>query len=112
QKGWMPRESVLPHLQVQHLTGGLIDPKRTGRIPIQQALLSGMISEELAQLLQDESSYEKDLTDPISKERLSYKEAMGRCRKDPLSGLLLLPAALEGYRCYRSASPTVPRSLC
>ncbi|XP_019499892.1 PREDICTED: envoplakin isoform X2 [Hipposideros armiger] len=110
QKGWMPRESVLPHLQVQYLTGGLIDPKRTGRIPIPQALLSGMISEELAQLLQDESSYEKDLTDPISKERLSYKEAMGRCRKDPLSGLLLLPAILEGYRCYRSASPTVPRA--
>uniref|UniRef100_A0A8C8YLP1 Envoplakin n=1 Tax=Prolemur simus TaxID=1328070 RepID=A0A8C8YLP1_PROSS len=112
QKGWMPPESVLLHLQVQHLTGGLIDPKRTGRIPVPQALLSGMISEELAQLLQDESSYEKDLTDPISKERLSYKEAMGRCRKDPVSGLLLLPAALEGYRCcYRSASPTVPRSL-
>ncbi|XP_023067533.1 envoplakin isoform X1 [Piliocolobus tephrosceles] len=111
QKGWMPRESVLPHLQVQHLTGGLIDPKRTGRIPIQQALLSGMISEELAQLLQDESGYEKDLTDPISKERLSYKEAMSRCRKDPLSGLLLLPAALEGYRCYRTASPTTPRPL-
>ncbi|XP_008047042.1 envoplakin isoform X2 [Carlito syrichta] len=111
QRGWMPWESVLLHLQVQHLTGGLIDPKKTGRIPVPQALLSGMISEELAQLLQDESSYEKDLTDPISKERLSYKEAMGRCRKDPLSGLLLLPAALEGYRCYRSASPTVPRSL-
>ncbi|XP_036921086.1 envoplakin [Sturnira hondurensis] len=111
QKGWMPRESVLPHLLVQHLTGGLIDPKRTGRIPIPQAVLSGMISEELAQLLQDESSYEKDLTDPISKERLSYKEAMGRCRKDPLSGLLLLPAVLEGYRCFRSASPTVPRAL-
>ncbi|KAK1330810.1 hypothetical protein QTO34_008748 [Cnephaeus nilssonii] len=70
-----------------------------------------MISEELAQLLQDEASYEKDLTDPISKERLSYKEAMGRCRKDPLSGLLLLPAALEGYRCYRSASPSGPNAL-
>ncbi|XP_057571321.1 envoplakin [Hippopotamus amphibius kiboko] len=111
QKGWMPQESVLPHLRVQHLTGGLIDPKRTGRIPIAQAVLSGMISEELAQLLQDEASYEKDLTDPISKERLSYKEAMGRCRKDPVSGLLLLPSSLEGYRCYRSSSPTVPRSL-
>uniref|UniRef100_A0A8C9JIA5 Envoplakin n=1 Tax=Panthera tigris altaica TaxID=74533 RepID=A0A8C9JIA5_PANTA len=111
QKGWMPRESVLPHLQVQHLTGGLIDPKRTGRIPVPQAVLSGMISEELAQLLQDESGYEKDLTDPISKERVSYKEAMGRCRRDPLSGLLLLPAALEGYRCYRAASPSVLRSL-
>lgn len=112
QKGWMLRESVFPHLLVQHLTGGLIDPRRTGRIPIPQALLSGMITEELAQLLQDESSYEKDLTDPVSKERLSYKEAMGRCRKDPLSGLLLLPAVLEGYRCYHSASPTFPRALC
>ncbi|XP_004630175.1 envoplakin [Octodon degus] len=110
QKGWMPQESVLPHLQAQHLTGGLIDPKRTGRTPIPQAVLLGMISEELAQLLQDESGYEKDLTDPISKERLSYKEAMGRCRKDPLSGLLLLPAALEGYRYLRAASPTLPRS--
>ncbi|XP_007454387.1 PREDICTED: envoplakin isoform X2 [Lipotes vexillifer] len=111
QKGWMPQESMLPHLRVQHLTGGLIDPKRTGRIPIAQATLSGMISEELAQLLQDEASYEKDLTDPISKERLSYKEAMGRCRKDPLSGLLLLPASLEGYHCYHSASRTGLRSL-
>ncbi|XP_021069024.1 envoplakin [Mus pahari] len=110
QKGWMPQESVLPHLLVQHLTGGLIDPKRTGRIPVPQAVLSGMISEDLGQLLQDESGYEKDLTDPITKERLSYKEAMGRCRKDPLSGLLLLPAMLEGYRCYRMASPTLPRS--
>lgn len=110
QKGWMPLESVLPHLQVQHLTGGLIDPKRTGRIPVPQAVVCGMISEDLAQLLQDESSYEKDLTDPISKERLSYKEAMGRCRKDPLSGLLLLPATLEGYRCYRAPSPSLPHS--
>ncbi|XP_063098293.1 envoplakin isoform X2 [Cavia porcellus] len=110
QKGWMPQESVLPHLQAQHLTGGLIDPKRTGRIPVPQAVLLGMISEELAQLLQDESGYEKDLRDPISKERLSYKEAMGRCRRDPLSGLLLLPAALEGYRCFRAASPTPPHS--
>ncbi|KAM5273343.1 envoplakin [Ctenodactylus gundi] len=110
QKGWMPQENVLPHLLAQHLTGGLIDPKRTGRTPVPQAVLSGMIGEGLAQLLQDEASYEKDLTDPISKERLSYKEAMERCRKDPLTGLLLLPAALEGYRCLRSASPALPRS--
>ncbi|XP_048222377.1 envoplakin [Perognathus longimembris pacificus] len=110
QKGWMPQESVLPHLLAQHLTGGLIDPKRTGRIPVPQAVLCGMISEDLGRLLQDEASHEKELTDPISKERLSYKEAMARCRKDPLSGLLLLPAALEGYRCYRLASPGLPRS--
>lgn len=105
QKGWMPQDGVFPHLLVQHLTGGLIDPRRTGRIPVHQALQSGMISEELARLLQDEAAYEKDLTDPLSKEPLSYKEAMERCRRDPLSGLLLLPAALEGYRCFRAASP-------
>nr|XP_021491680.1 envoplakin isoform X1 [Meriones unguiculatus] len=110
QKGWMPQESVLPHLLAQHLTGGLIDPKRTGRTPVPQAVLCGMISADLGRLLQDESGYERDLTDPITKERLSYKEAMARCRRDPLSGLLLLPAALEGYRCYRAASPTLPRS--
>ncbi|XP_072501843.1 envoplakin isoform X2 [Notamacropus eugenii] len=111
QKGWMPQESALTHLQVQYLTGGLIDPKRTGRIPIPQALLAGMINEELAQLLQDESSYEKELIDPISKERLSYKEAMARCRKDPMTGLLLLPATQENYCSYRTASPSRPRSL-
>ncbi|XP_051851000.1 envoplakin [Antechinus flavipes] len=112
QKGWMPRESALAHLQVQHLTGGLIDPKRTGRMPLPQALLAGMINEELAQLLQDESSYEKELVDPISKERLSYKEAMARCRRDPMTGLLLLPATQENYCSYRTASPSLPRALC
>ncbi|XP_028912729.1 envoplakin isoform X2 [Ornithorhynchus anatinus] len=109
QKGWMPRESALPHLQVQHLTGGLIDPKRAGRIPVSQALQMGMISGELAELLQDESGYEKELTDPVSKERLSYKEAMGRCRQDPLTGLLLLPAAPGG--CLPCCSPAPSRRL-
>ncbi|XP_058140739.1 envoplakin [Dasypus novemcinctus] len=111
RKGWVPLESALPHLRAQHLTGGLIDPKRTGRVPLPQAVLSGMIDEGLAQLLQDEASYDKDLTDPVSKERLSYKEAMARCRKDPLSGLLLLPALLEGYRCCHPLPPSRVHSL-
>ncbi|XP_013915144.1 PREDICTED: envoplakin [Thamnophis sirtalis] len=98
QKGWITQDNAFPYLQVQHLTGGLIDPKKTGRIPISEAIQTGLISSDLATLLQDESSYEKDLVDPITKEKIHYKEAMARCQKDPLSGLLLFPATSEGYQ--------------
>ncbi|XP_072846610.2 envoplakin [Pogona vitticeps] len=111
QKGWITSENAFPYLQVQHLTRGLIDPKKTGRIPVSEAVQTGMLSSDLAMMLEDESSYEKDLVDPITKEKINYKEAMARCQKDPLSGLLLLPAASEGYQSYQSAnhSPTLPQ---
>ncbi|KAH0629515.1 hypothetical protein JD844_011620 [Phrynosoma platyrhinos] len=111
QKGWITKDNAFPYLQVQHLTGGLIDPKKTGRIPVSDAVQTGMVSSDLAMILQDESSYEKDLVDPITKEKINYKEAMARCQKDPLSGLLLLPATSDGYQSYQTAnrSPTLPR---
>lgn len=111
QKGWMTKDNAFPYLQVQYLTGGLIDPKKTGRIPVSEAAHSDMLCSDLAMMLQDETNYEKDLVDPINKEKIHYKEAMMRCRKDPLSGLLLLPASSEGYQSYQSVnrSPTLPR---
>ncbi|XP_007437687.1 envoplakin [Python bivittatus] len=108
QKGWITKDNAFPYLQVQHLTGGLIDPKKTGRIPVSEAIQTGLVSSDLATLLQDESSYEKDLVDPITKEKIHYKEAMTRCQKDPLSGLLLLPATSEGYQ-STIHSTTLPR---
>ncbi|NWZ89189.1 EVPL protein, partial [Nesospiza acunhae] len=104
QKGWMTKDSAFPYLQVQHLTGGLIDPKKTGRIPVLEAVQTGMITSNLANRLQDESNYEKDLTDPVTKEKINYKEAMALCQKDSLSHLPLLPAASEGYQRYHQAS--------
>ncbi|XP_032648754.1 envoplakin isoform X1 [Chelonoidis abingdonii] len=101
QKGWMTKDSAFPYLQVQHLTGGLIDPKKTGRISVLEAAQTGMISDDLAKMLQDEPNYEKDLVDPVTKEKINYKEAMTRCQKDPLSGLLLLPATSEGFQSRR-----------
>ncbi|XP_061472236.1 envoplakin isoform X1 [Rhineura floridana] len=111
QKGWMTKDNAFPYLQVQHLTGGLIDPKKTGRISVSEAAQIGMLSSDLAMMLQDESSYEKDLVDPITKEKIHYKEAMSRCRKDPVSGLLLLLSTSDGYQSYQSAnqSPTLPQ---
>ncbi|KFO88871.1 Envoplakin, partial [Buceros rhinoceros silvestris] len=110
QKGWMTKESAFPYLEVQHLTGGLIDPKKTGRIPVLEAAQTGMITGDLANRLQDESKYEKDLVDPVTKEKINYKEAMALCQKDSLSSLLLLPAKSEGYQRYHQASRSPPLS--
>ncbi|KFP29493.1 Envoplakin, partial [Colius striatus] len=111
RKGWMTKDSAFPYLEVQHLTGGLIDPKKTGRIPVLEAAQTGMITSDLATRLQDESNYEKDLIDPVTKEKINYKEAMALCQKDSLSSLLLLPAASEGSQRYHptSRSPKLSR---
>ncbi|XP_078510690.1 envoplakin [Lissotriton helveticus] len=98
QKGMMSKENAFPYMQVQHLTGGLIDPRKTGRIPVPEALEMGMIDSDMAKKLQDDKNYDKDLTDPITKEKISYKEAMARCQRDPLSGFLLLPTASDSYQ--------------
>ncbi|KAM4662790.1 envoplakin [Discoglossus pictus] len=106
QKGLMSKHTAFPYLMVQQLTGGLIDTKKTGRIPVSDAIEQGMISKDLASQIQDETSYEKNLIDPLTKEKINYKEAMARCRRDPASGLLLLPAASESYQpaTYRPVS--------
>ncbi|KAM3921175.1 envoplakin isoform 1-T2 [Leptodactylus fuscus] len=98
QKGLMSKEAALPYLEVQYLTGGLIDPKKTGRIPLSEATEQRLVTKELAALIQDESTYEKNLVDPSTKEKIHYKEAIARCRKDPVSGLLLLQGASESYQ--------------
>ncbi|KAM4032688.1 envoplakin [Anomaloglossus baeobatrachus] len=98
QKGLMSKETAMPYLVVQHLTGGLIDPKKTGRIPLAEATEQGLITKELAAQVQDESTYEKNLVDPSTKEKVNYKEAIARCRKDPVSGLLLLQGASESFQ--------------
>nr|XP_033817796.1 envoplakin [Geotrypetes seraphini]XP_033817797.1 envoplakin [Geotrypetes seraphini]XP_033817798.1 envoplakin [Geotrypetes seraphini]XP_033817799.1 envoplakin [Geotrypetes seraphini]XP_033817800.1 envoplakin [Geotrypetes seraphini] len=98
QKGWMTKETALPYLEVQHLTGGLIDPKKTGRIPVSDAVMTHMLDDNTAKTLQDELQYDKGLTDPITNEKMNYKEAIARCRRDPTTGLLFLPAASQGYQ--------------
>ncbi|XP_041433928.1 envoplakin [Xenopus laevis] len=107
QKNLMPKEKALPYLIVQHLTGGLIDTKQTGRIPVSEAVEQGLVSKELADQIQDEAHYKKDLVDPITKEKIDYKEAISRCRKDLGSGLLLLEASPDAYQppVYRPVNP-------
>ncbi|XP_069785097.1 envoplakin a [Narcine bancroftii] len=106
QKGWLPVENAYQYMEAQYLTGGLVDPNHSGRIDIKDALKSKMIDDSIARVLQDDSNYAKDLTDPITKEQVNYKELMRRCRRDELSGLLLLPVKSDpqAYSSYQARS--------
>lgn len=93
QKGWIPQENAMWYLETQYLTGGLVNPNKAGRISVDEAVYTDMIDKYMAKDLQDEGTHHKLLVDPITKEKISLKEAMLRCKKDPTTGLLLLPAA-------------------
>ncbi|XP_049601866.1 envoplakin [Syngnathus scovelli] len=93
QKGYIPKENAKWYIEAQYLTGGLVDPTKAGRLTLQEAEASNVIDSKTVQELKNESSYPKILVDPISKEKISYKQAMDKCKVDKGTGLLLLPAA-------------------
>uniref|UniRef100_A0A8C1XWG6 Envoplakin a n=1 Tax=Cyprinus carpio TaxID=7962 RepID=A0A8C1XWG6_CYPCA len=93
QKGWMPKENAMRYMEAQFLTGGLVNPNRAGRVNIVDAVSSKMIDSTMMRELQEEINYAKELTDPITKEKINYKQALARCKTDPRSGLPMLPAS-------------------
>nr|XP_046265343.1 envoplakin a [Scatophagus argus] len=93
QKGWMPKETAIRYMEAQHLTGGLVNPKTGQRVSIMDAIGSKMIDSTMLRELQAETMYIKDIIDPITKERINYKQALDRCKKDLMSGLPMLPAS-------------------
>uniref|UniRef100_A0A7N5ZXT3 Desmoplakin SH3 domain-containing protein n=1 Tax=Anabas testudineus TaxID=64144 RepID=A0A7N5ZXT3_ANATE len=99
QKGWMPKDTGIRYMEAQHVTGGLVDPKTGRRVNILDAIGSKMIDSTISRELQSESTYIKDILDPITKEKINYKQALDRCRKDPGTGLPMLPASSKdsGY---------------
>ncbi|XP_077462150.1 envoplakin a [Stigmatopora argus] len=99
QKGWMPKENAQWYMEAQHLTGGLVDPNTNKRVSIVDAIGSKMINNTMMREIQAESNYKKDITDPLTKQKINYKQALDRCKRDPISGLLVLPASSKesGY---------------
>ncbi|XP_016101240.1 envoplakin a isoform X1 [Sinocyclocheilus grahami] len=93
QKGWMPKENAMRYMEAQFLTGGMVNPNKAGRVNIVDAVSSKMIDSTMMRELQEEINYAKELTDPITKEKINYKQALARCKTDPLSGLPMLPAS-------------------
>ncbi|XP_054459877.1 envoplakin a [Anoplopoma fimbria] len=105
QKGWMPKDTAIHHMVAQHLTGGLVNPNNGRRVSIFDAIGSKMIDSTMMRELQAEMTYSKDIVDPATKEKISYKQALDRCKKDPVSGLPMLPALSKesGYNSTRYA---------
>lgn len=106
QKGWMPKETAIRYMEAQHLTGGLVDPKTGHRVSIMDAIGCKMINSTMLRELQAETMYIKDFTDPITKEKINFKQALDRCKKDPMSGLPMLPASSKnsGYTPHYNSS--------
>ncbi|XP_068606672.1 envoplakin a [Brachionichthys hirsutus] len=93
QKGWMPKDNGTRYMEIQHLTGGLVNPRTGSRISLSDAIESNMIDSTMLREIQTESNYIKDIVDPITKEKINYKQALDRCKTDPSSGLPMLPAS-------------------
>lgn len=107
EKGWITKENALRYMEAQHHTGGLVDPKTGRRVNIFDALGCKMLSSTMLRELQSESTHVKDITDPMTKEKISYKQALDRCKTDPVSGFPVLPASSKSSAytpIYNSAS--------
>lgn len=105
QKGWIVKDTGIRYMEAQYVTGGLVDPKSGRRVSILDAIASKMIDSSIMRELQSESTYVKDIVDPITKEKINYKQALDRCKKDPGTGLPMLPASSKdsGYNSTRYA---------
>lgn len=107
EKGWMTKDNAMRYMEAQHLTGGLVDPKSGRRVSIFDAVGCKMLTSTMLRELQSETTHIKDITDPITKEKISYKQALDRCKTDLGSGLPVLPASSKnsGYTSlYNSAA--------
>ncbi|XP_036426038.1 envoplakin a [Colossoma macropomum] len=109
QKGWMPKDTAMRYMEAQYLTGGLVDPNRAGRVNTVDAVKAKMIDSTMMREIQEEANYNKELTDPVTKQKVNYKQAMALCKKDPESGLPMLPASsrdavyVPSYYSHRSS---------
>ncbi|CDQ63711.1 unnamed protein product [Oncorhynchus mykiss] len=98
KKGWLYYEAGQRFLEVQYLTGGLIEPEVTGRVPLDVAVNKGTLDARTAQKLRDVSGYSKYLTCPKTKLKISYKDAMDRSMIEEGSGLRLLEASSQSSK--------------
>ncbi|KAK1878062.1 Envoplakin [Dissostichus eleginoides] len=115
ERGLIDTSDMHKLLNAQKAFTGVEDPMTKDRLAVGPAASKGYIPQENARSktadeLQDETTYKKELVDPITKEKISYKQAMDRCKIDNHTGLLLLPAAstdatdAPSYSNYRFSS--------
>ncbi|XP_058475646.1 plectin a isoform X4 [Solea solea] len=85
------REHAIPLLEAQLNTGGIIDPVSSHRVPNDVAIQRGCFSKQMAKSFNEPSGDIKGFTDPNTNESATYKQLLGKCTRDPSSGLCYLP---------------------
>uniref|UniRef100_A0A8C4R0D5 Plectin n=1 Tax=Eptatretus burgeri TaxID=7764 RepID=A0A8C4R0D5_EPTBU len=98
-------EMAMYLLQVQYITGGLVEPgkeEKKKRMSLSDFQEKGYIDVQTVQKLKDMTTYPKCLTCPKNKKYISFKEALDSSIVDPQTGLKFLEAiANEAAACIR-----------
>ncbi|XP_068175112.1 desmoplakin-like isoform X2 [Antennarius striatus] len=88
KRGVIDRETGLRLLQAQESMGGILDPNISVFLPKDTAIKRDLLNENLRQALnQNPNCY----IDPETELKSSYGALKKRCKREPHSGLLLLP---------------------
>ncbi|XP_032391252.1 plectin a isoform X7 [Etheostoma spectabile] len=85
------REHAIPLLEAQFASGGIIDPVSSHRVPNDVAIERGFLSKQMSKSFIEPSGDVKGFTNPNTNERVTYKQLVEKCVRDPNSGLCYLP---------------------
>jgi len=91
QKGMLIENHAIRLLEAQIVTGGIVDPHKHHRVPIDLAIKRGLYDNKLRDVLDGNNEDVKGFFDPNTEENLNYSELVERCVTDAETGLLLLP---------------------
>uniref|UniRef100_G3TNL7 Epiplakin 1 n=1 Tax=Loxodonta africana TaxID=9785 RepID=G3TNL7_LOXAF len=95
QKDLIVRDHGVRLLEAQIATGGVIDPVHSHRVPVEVAYQRGYFDEDMNRVLADPGDDTKGFFDPNTHENLTYLQLLGRCVRDPDTGLLFLSVSGE-----------------
>ncbi|CAB1326337.1 unnamed protein product [Coregonus sp. 'balchen'] len=109
----LDKETALRLLQAQESVGGILDPVLSVFLPKDLALDRNLIDEDLYRALNKKPAC---YLDPITEKKISYSDLMLKCRIEPASGMLLLPApekpmTVQGLRGEVSVTELIKSNL-
>ncbi|XP_046873002.1 desmoplakin isoform X3 [Hypomesus transpacificus] len=113
RKGLIDRDTALRFVQAQESMGGILDPVLSVFLPKDVAMDRDLINEDLYRAL---NQAPECYLDPDTQLGASYVSLKRKCRVDPSTGLLLLPApekplTVQGLRDQVSVSDLVDAKL-
>uniref|UniRef100_A0A8C4R2X7 Uncharacterized protein n=1 Tax=Eptatretus burgeri TaxID=7764 RepID=A0A8C4R2X7_EPTBU len=106
----MSNNDALRLTSLQLDTGGIVHPRLGLRIPIQIALVRGLLQKDMAEKLSGSDSTSGFYLDPSTNIRFSYKQLLDKCVIDRETGLLFLPVQARIHERRPSQTSSIRRS--